>query len=60
MKPRENFNLKEGTDTQLSFVKPCMLFFIQTSPRILCATAISRVSFLDLFGQIAGAIKPIM
>ena len=37
-----------------------MLFFIQTLPRILCAVAISLVSFLDLFGPIAGAINPIM
>ena len=38
---------------------PCMLFFIQTS-RILCAGAISRVSFFDLFGPIAGAIDSII
>ena len=43
-----------------SSVKLCMLFFIQTLPRILCVGAISRVSFLDLFGPIAGAINPIM
>ena len=36
-----------------------MLFFIQTLPRILCAGARSRVSFLDLFGPIARAINPI-
>ena len=41
-------------------VKPRMLFFIQTLPRILCAGAISRVSFFDLFGPIAGAINPII
>ena len=41
-------------------VKPCMLFFIQTLPRILCVGDISRVSFLDLFGPIAGATNPIM
>ena len=40
-------------DNNLS-VKPCMLFFIQTLPHILCAGAVSRVSFLDLFGLIAG------
>ena len=34
-------------------------FRIQTLPRILCAGAISHVSFLDLFGPIAGAINPI-
>ena len=34
--------------------------FIQTLQRILCAGAISRVSFKDLFGPIAGAINPIM
>ena len=33
-------------------VNPYMLFFIQTLPRILCAGAISRVSFFDLFGPI--------
>ena len=47
-------------DGQLSSVKPCLLFFIQTLPRILCASAMSRVSFLDLFGPIAGAKNPIM
>ena len=41
-------------------VKPCMLFFIQTLPRILCTGAISRVSLFDLFGPIAGAINPII
>ena len=41
-------------------VKPCMLFFIQTLPRMLCVGDISRVSFLDLFGPIAGATNPIM
>ena len=48
------------TDKQLSAVKPCMLFFIQTLPHILCVNAISCVSFLDLFGPIAGTINPIM
>ena len=35
------------TDNKLLSVKPCrpMLLFIQTLPRILCAGAISRVSF---------------
>ena len=37
-----------------------MLFFIQTLSRILCAGAISPVSFLDLFGPIAGVTNPIM
>ena len=46
-------------DNYLS-VKPCMLFFIQTLPRILCNGAISRESFFDLFGPIAGVINPIM
>ena len=41
-------------------VKPCILFFIQTLPGILWASAISRVNFLDLFGPIAGAINPVM
>ena len=36
------------TDKMLSG-KPCRLFFIKTLERILCAGAISRVSFLDLF-----------
>ena len=35
-------------------VKPCILFFVQTLPRILCVRAISGVSFLDLFGPIVG------
>ena len=35
-----------------------MLFFIQTLP-CMCAGAISRVSFLDLFGPIAAATNPI-
>ena len=39
-------NMHGFTDRQLSSVKPCMLFFIRTLPRILCAGAISRVSFL--------------
>ena len=41
-------------------VKSCMLFFIQTLPLILCVSDICRVSFLDLFGLIAGATNPIM
>ena len=50
------------TARQLLALKPFrpMLFFIQTLPRILCAGAISRVSFLDLFGPIAGAINHVM
>ena len=52
-------NNSDFTDNNLLFVKPCMLFFIQTLPRILCAIAVSRVSFIDLFGPIAGAINPI-
>ena len=36
------------------------VIFIQTLPRKLCDGAISRVSFFDLFGPIAGAINPIM
>ena len=53
-------NIHVFTDDNCLSVKPCMLFFIQTLPRILCAGAISQVSFLDLFGPIAGAINPIM
>ena len=48
------------TDNILLSVKPCMLCFIQTLPRVLCIGAISRVSFLDLFGPIAGVTNPIM
>ena len=39
---------------------PRMLFFIQTLLRILCTGAISRVSFLNLFGPIAEVTDPIM
>ena len=52
-----------ASQTDSSSVEPCILFFIQTLPRMLsrlCVGAISRVSFLDLFGPIAGAINPIM
>ena len=61
----QSLNKKQHTwlhrqSRQLSSVKPCMLFFIQTLPRILCAGAISRVSFLGLFEPFAGAINPIM
>ena len=45
---------------KLLSVKPCMLFFIQTLPHILCAGAISHASFLDLLGPIVGATNPIM
>ena len=38
----------------------CMLFFIQTLPLVLCAGAISPVSFSDLFGPITGVTNPIM
>ena len=48
------------TYNKLTSVKPCVLFFIQTLPHILCTGAISRVSFLDLFGPIAGVTDPIM
>ena len=41
-------------------MKPCMLFFIQTLPRTLCAGAISRVSFMVLFGPVAVVTNPIM
>ena len=56
----EKNNTHGFTDRQLLAVKPCMVFFIQTLPRILCAGAISHVSFFDLFGPIAEAINPIM
>ena len=46
--------------TDMLSVKPCMLFFIQTLPRILCTGALSRVSFLNLFGSIAGVTNHIM
>ena len=48
------------TNSNLLSVKPCMLFFIQTLPRVLCTGAISSVSFLNLFGPIAGVTNPIM
>ena len=44
----------------LTVCEAIMLFFIQTLPRLLCAGAISHVSFLGLFGPIAGVINPIM
>ena len=37
-----------------------MLFLIQTLPHILCASAVSHVSFLDLFGPIAEVTNPII
>ena len=61
---RQSLNEKQHTllitDDNCLSVKPCMLLFIQILPRILYAGAISRVSFLDLFGLIAGVIDPIM
>ena len=48
-------NIPSFIDNKLLSVKPCMLFFIQTLPRVLCAGAISQVSFLDLFEPIADA-----
>ena len=53
-------NMHGFTDDNCQSLKPCMLFFIQTLPHILCtgatrgATSLAR--FLDLFG----AINPIM
>ena len=38
----------------LSVCEAMVDLFIQTLPCILCAGAISRVSFFDLFGPIAG------
>ena len=35
----------DNTDNNSLSVKQCMLFFLQTLPRILCAGAISRVCF---------------
>ena len=57
---RQSLNEKAMHGFNNLSVKPCVLFFIQTLPRILCAWAISRLSFLDLFGPIAGAIITIM
>ena len=57
-KVRMTHNIQGFKDDNCLSVKPCMLCFIQTLPRILCAGAISRVSFFDLFGPIAGAINP--
>ena len=48
------------TDKIMLSVKSCMLVFFQTLPRISFAGAISRVSFLDLFGPIAEVTNPIM
>ena len=53
-------NVHGFTDDNCLSVKPCMLFFIQTLPCILCVSAISRASFLDLFGPIAGVTNLIM
>ena len=53
-------SMHDFTDNNLLSVKSCTLFFIQTLPRILCAGAISRVGFLDLFGPITGVTNPIM
>ena len=50
-------NIHGFTGNRLFSVKSCMLFFIQTLPRILCAGDISRVGFLDLFGPIAGVLS---
>ena len=41
-------------------LKPCVLSSTQTLPSRLCVGTIGRVSFLDLFGPIAGVINPIM
>ena len=59
---KKKTTMASQTARQLLALKPFrpMLFFIQTLPRILCAGAISRVSFLDLFGPIAGAINHVM
>ena len=40
--------------TEKCMAVPCMLFYIQTLPRILRAGAESRVRFLGLFGPIPG------
>ena len=48
------------TENNLLSVKPCILCFIRTLPRVLRTGAISHVSFLDLFGPIAGVTNPIM
>ena len=45
-------NIPGFTDINLLSVQPCMLFFIQTWQGILCAGAVSPVSFLHLFGLI--------
>ena len=62
---RQSFNknnIHGFTDNEVLAVKPCTLFCIQTLPHrpILCAGAICRASFLDLFGPIAGVTNPIM
>ena len=48
------------TENKLLSVKPCMLFFIQTLSLVLCAGAVRGMSFLDLFGPIAGVTNLIM
>ena len=53
-------NIHGFTDDNCLYVKAMYAIFIQTLPWILCASAISRVSFFDLFEPIAGAINPIM
>ena len=55
-----NIGLHDLTDNNSLYVKPCMLPFFQTLPHILCAGTISRVSFLNLFGSLAGVSNPII
>ena len=58
---KNNIGLHGFTDNKLIVCElPCVLSSIQTLPRRLCVGTIGRVSFLDLFGPIAGVINPIM
>ena len=56
LKPK-SYSLVEGNRSIVT-VKPCKLLSFQTLPRILCASAVSHLSLLDLFGPIAGATNP--
>ena len=63
---RQSLNEKQHTyvaseiGQQLVCEAYCILFFIQSLPRILWASTISRVNFSDLFGPIVGVTNPIM
>ena len=59
----QSLNKKQYTWLHRETVILCEAMYVvfhQTLPRILWTRAMTRVSFLDLFGPIAGAINPIM